>query len=674
MIDFLLTNITDFSSQLDSVSDSRIRERHEAIVRFFDSNGPLSKVIDGYCMRPLQVEMAQAIAETIEKGEMLVAEAGTGTGKTFAYLLPALLWGGKVIISTGTKNLQDQLFLKDMPVIRQVLDIPVIVKLLKGRSNYLCRHRLARTMETGRLASRTDVKYLRLIDRFDKVTDTGDKAELAEVPETAAIWNMVTSTKENCLGNECAYYAECFVMKARQQAKKADVVVVNHHLFFADIVLKDSGVAELLPDVNTVIFDEAHQLPDTARLSFGEFLSTARILEFCKETLVECRAHARDGADWSQLISGLEKAARDLRLVFGEENIRLAVSQIPEKTALFESIAVLVSEINQLTDALNGQKERSEELMLCYEQSVRLSEQFLGWLDEARGEKTAEHILWTEVFGSWLRLHKTPLSISGIFPDQREKGVEQSWIFTSATLALRENFHYFLSQLGLDSARSQSWPSPFNYGKQGLLYVPDNMPLPHMPAFTDAVVDAILPLIEAAGGKTFVLCTTLKAVDRIAERLKEEFLLRDWSFPLLVQGESSRMDLVTRFRNAGNAVLVGSYSFWEGVDVRGDALSLVVIDKLPFAPPDDPVLAARIAALESEGGNGFMDCQLPEAIISLKQGTGRLIRDETDRGVLMICDTRLVSKGYGRRIWQSLPPFSRTRSLDDACAFFSGQE
>jgi len=643
-------------------------------LRFFDPSGPFASVIDGYRMRPLQVEMSQAIAQAIEKGETLVAEAGTGTGKTFAYLVPALLWGGKVIISTGTRNLQDQLFLKDVPMVRKALDAPVTVALLKGRANYVCHLHLERTLEQGRLTSRADVGYLRSIARFAKATKTGDRAELAEVPENAMVWNMVTSTRDNCPGGECAYYADCFVTKARVNAQQADVVVVNHHLFFADVALKDSGVAELLPTANTVIFDEAHQLPDTATLFFGELVSTSHVFDLCRETLVEGLAHAREAADWGKLVSAVEKAARDLRLSFSADYLKLAVNQVGADNPLFERVEKLATGIGKLVDVLDTQAERTEMLALCRNRAVLLATQFRVWFDEATGEGDAGHVLWVEAFGNSLQLHKTPLSIAPIFTRQREDGPPRAWIFTSATLAIRENFNYFASQLGLESARSQTWPSPFDYGKQGLLYVPENMPQPNAPAFSDAVVDAFLPLIESAGGRTFVLCTTLRAVDRIAARLRDEFALRGWDFPLFVQGESSRTELLERFRDAGNGVLVGSQSFWEGVDVRGEALSLVVVDKLPFAPPDDPVLAARIAQLERDGGNGFMDYQLPEAIMSLKQGSGRLIRDEADRGVLMICDMRLISKGYGRRIWQSLPPFARTRNLDTARSFFTDEK
>lgn len=645
-----------------------------AVARFFDPAGPFAGVVEGYRMRPLQVEMSQAIADAIARQETLVAEAGTGTGKTFAYLVPALLWGGKVIISTGTKHLQDQLFLKDMPVVRQALCAPVTVALLKGRANYVCRLRLERTLEQGRLPSRADAGYLRSIARFARTTQTGDKAELAEVPENAMVWHMVTSTKDNCLGAECAHYADCFVVKARQQAQQADVVVVNHHLFFADIALKDSGVAELLPTANTVIFDEAHQLPETATLFFGETVSTSHVFDLCRDTLAEGLAHAREATDWGRLVSGVEKAARDLRLVFREDYLKLAVSQMAPEHPLFASVTEMTEALGRLEEALGAQAERTEMLALCHSRALDMAGRFQSWVQEAKGEMDAAHVLWAEASGNMLLLHKTPLSVASIFTRQREEGPPRAWIFTSATLAIRGNFHYFASRLGLESARSQSWPSPFDYARQGLLYVPEGLPLPNAPLFSDAVAEAVLPLIGAAGGRTFVLCTTLRAVDRIAARLKEAFASRGWDFPLFVQGECSRTELLTRFRKAGNGVLVGSQSFWEGVDVRGEALSLVAVDKLPFAPPDDPVLAARIAALEKEGGNGFMDCQLPEAIMNLRQGSGRLIRDERDRGVLMICDGRLVSRQYGRRVWQSLPPFSRTRDSGQALAFLAGSE
>ncbi len=650
--------------------------------RLFASTGPLGQAVGGFRPRQAQTEMAKAIAEAIDQQRTLIAEAGTGTGKTFAYLVPALLWGGKVIVSTGTKNLQDQLYSRDIPTVRKALSAPVSVALLKGRANYVCHFHLERTLQIGRMTSREDVGYLREISRFMKTTSSGDKAELSKVPETALIWNLVTSTRDTCMGAECQYYQDCFVIKARKEAQQADVVVVNHHLFFADVALKDSGVAELLPSANTIIFDEAHQLPEVATLFFGNTVSTLQILELCRDVLAEGLSHARDGADWTQVVFQVEKAARDLRLAFPQDVVRLAVNQIAPSSVFFSALETMREQLHGMSAVLERQAERAETIEQCRTRAVELSYRLDDW-NSAPAASTKAHknakgndaedegsVLWVEAFPSSLQLHQTPLSIAPIFNKQRE-GVARSWIFTSATLAVNNDFQHYASQMGLWDEPAKSWPSPFDYGRQGLLYVPQNLPQPNSPDYTDAVIDAALPVIEAAGGRAFLLCTTIRAVNRAAERLRAEFEARHLDFPLMVQGEAGRTELLDRFRAAGNAVLIGGQSFWEGVDVRGEALSLVIIDKLPFSSPDDPVLAARIDALESKGMNGFMHHQLPAAIINLKQGTGRLIRDETDRGVLMICDPRLISKGYGRRIWQSLPPFKRTRELDVVQAFLA---
>lgn len=658
----------DSDSPAHLVYSDDLKVYEEDLVRLLGSDGPFAKVVNGYNGRPMQLEMAQAIAKAIVRCETLVAEAGTGTGKTFAYLVPALMWGGKVIISTGTRNLQDQLFLRDIPTVRKALVSPVTVALLKGRSNYVCHLHLARTAEYGRMATKADTVYLREIVKFAKMTDTGDKSDLASVPETASIWGLVTSTKENCPGMECPHYQDCFVMKARKAAQQADVVVVNHHLFFADLVLKDTGVAELLPMANTVVFDEAHQLPDTATTFFGEFFSTSQIHELCRDTQVEGLAQARDGADWVDLVGKVDKASKDLRLTLPEGMTRQAVHQIAKQDKFIAAVEALLGALQELNEPLKAQGERSELLETCRMRCAEMGAFIRKWLSLAKGEEKTEDVLWVETFGLSLQLHLTPLSIAEVFNKQRE-GTPRAWIFTSATLAIKQDFTYFASRMGLSEAESRTWPSPFNYGENALLYVPRTMPMPQSPDYSDAVIETAMPLIEAAGGGAFILCTTLRAVNRIAERLREIFKEKELPFPLFVQGESGKTDLLERFRRSGNGVLVGSQSFWEGVDVRGDALSLVVVDKLPFAPPDDPVLSARIKALEKDGGNGFMDFQLPEAIMSLKQGAGRLIRDERDRGVLMICDPRLISKSYGRRIWQSLPAFSRTREEADACEF-----
>lgn len=646
--------------------------KHDAEVeRLFGAGGPLGPAVGSYRPRRSQMEMAKAVADAIANQTTLIAEAGTGTGKTFAYLVPALLWGGKTIVSTGTKNLQDQLFLRDIPTVRAALQAPVSVALLKGRSNYVCHYHLERTLQNGRMTSREDVGHLREISRFLKMTSSGDKAELARVPENALIWNLVTSTRDNCMGAECQYYQDCFVMKARKEAQQADVVVVNHHLFFADVALKDTGVAELLPSANTIIFDEAHQLPDTATLFFGDTFSTSQVLELCRDVLAEGLAHARDGADWAKTVTVVEKAARDLRLTFPQDIVRLSLPQIAPSSPFFAALQLLKDELDGMLAVLEKQAERAETLDQCRLRGLELAQKLADWKADpkAKAAPGEEAVLWVEAYTMSLQLHKTPLSIAPIFNGQRE-GTPRSWIFTSATLAVKSDFSHFSEQMGLTGEPSKTWPSPFNYERQGILYVPQGLPDPNSMGYTDAVLDLALPVIEAAGGKTFLLCTTLRAVKRAADRLRDEFDKRGLPFPLFVQGDRGRTELLDQFRAAGNGVLIGSQSFWEGVDVRGDALSLVIIDKLPFAPPDDPVLAARIEVMEKEGKNGFMHHTLPEAIINLKQGAGRLIRDEGDRGVLMLCDPRVISKPYGRRIWQSLPPFKRTREQEVVLQFF----
>ncbi|MBO9535141.1 ATP-dependent DNA helicase [Herbaspirillum sp.] len=663
---------------------------HDAeIEQLFGAGGALGGSVGSYRPRHSQTEMAKAIASAIANQGTLIAEAGTGTGKTFAYLVPALLWGGKVIVSTGTKTLQDQLYTRDIPTVRRALQAPVSVALLKGRSNYVCHFHLERTLQNGRLTAREDVGYLREISRFVKTTSSGDKAELSQVPETASVWNLVTSTRDTCFGSECQYYQDCFVMKARKEAQQADVVVVNHHLFFADVALKDTGIAELLPAANTVIFDEAHQLPETATLFFGETVSTSQVLELCRDVLAEGLSHARDGADWARLVAPVERAARDLRLVFPEDSVRLALNQIAASSPFFPALDTLKDCMDDMIAVLEKQAERAETIQQCRDRAKEILYQLENWngpLEAAPAKPAAGkkgdgeeppqekqfYVQWVEAYASSLQLHRTPLSIAPIFNKQRE-GTPRSWIFTSATLAVKRDFNHYAAQMGLWNEPAQSWPSPFDYERQGILYVPQNLPQPNSFEYTDAVIDAALPIIEAAGGRCFFLCTTLRAVNRTAERLRTEFEARKLPYPLFVQGEAGRTELLDRFRAAGNGVLIGSQSFWEGVDVRGDALSLVIIDKLPFSPPDDPVLAARIAEMEKQGMNGFVHHQLPSAIINLKQGAGRLIRDEGDRGVLMICDPRIITKNYGRRIWQSLPPFKRTREAAVVQEFFRQQ-
>lgn len=631
----------------------------------FSEKGPLAEGIPGYRTRQQQLEMALAIETAILENKQLVAEAGTGTGKTFAYLVPALLSGGKVIVSTGTKTLQDQLFHRDLPAVRDALKVPVTVEMLKGRANYVCHFHLERSANEGRFVSREDANYVHVIRNFVENSKTGDKAELIEVPENATIWPSVTSTRDNCMGQECNFYKDCFVMDARKRALAADVVVVNHHLFFADVMLRDEGVSELLPSANTVIFDEAHQLPEVAGLFFGEDVSTSQLLELARDAEAEYITTAKDCPALQEAANALEKSVRDFRLVFAYEGSRMPVQKALALKGFDSAYTEMQAKLQALTNVLETQAPRDPALENCWQRGAGLMVQLQRWL----AAENANLVRWVEVFTQSVQLHATPLSVAEGFGKQLNAS-PRAWIFTSATLAVKSDFSHYIGQMGLSNANTGYWESPFDYGKQALFYVPENMPEPNSSSYSAAVAAVALPVIQASRGRAFVLCTSLRAMREIHALFKEAFEQNGIEYPLMMQGESSRSELLERFRKRGNAVLVGSQSFWEGVDVRGEALSCVIIDKLPFAPPDDPVLAARIDKMNEEGKNAFMEYQLPYAVITLKQGAGRLVRDEADSGVLMICDPRLISKPYGRRIWQSLPPFKRTRFLADVQVFF----
>ena len=606
--------------------------------------------------------MAQAVLDAISKNSVIVIEAGTGTGKTFAYLAPAILSGGKIIVSTGTKTLQDQLHARDIPVMLKALGLSLEVALLKGRANYICHYHLGRTLQEGRLPSREDAAYLALIARHAEHLTSGDKAGLVEVPEDAGIWPFVTSTRENCLGSECPNHQECFVLEARKKAMQADLVVVNHHLFFADVMLKDEGVAELLPACNTVIFDEAHQLPEIASLFLGEAVGVGQMVELARDAKIEAAISAKDFSALPESATKFEKCARDLRLAASDAESRLSFASLDK--AFFAALSSLQQSLDAFLGLLELQAERSEGLANCRDRAFDILRKLKNWISDDSGD----YVRWVEVYSQSLQLNSTPMSIAKLFADQIEAR-PKSWIFTSATLSMKGNFSHYLEQMGLDDAQTLCLDSPFDYPSQSLLYVPEALPEPNRREHTEAVVESALPLIRASGGRAFLLFTSLKAMRLAHELLKARFAAEGMDFPVLVQGEGAKHAMLDAFRQLGNAVLLGSQSFWEGVDVRGEALSLVVIDKLPFAPPDDPVLSARIEKINREGGNAFMEFQLPHAVLTLKQGAGRLIRSETDTGVLMICDPRLISKSYGRKIWQSLPPMKRTRALDEAVEF-----
>ncbi|PLX76339.1 MAG: helicase [Azoarcus sp.] len=635
----------------------------------FSFDGPLVQAIPGYRPRPQQVEMAQKIGEAIRGNRVLVAEAGTGTGKTFAYLVPALMSGGKVIVSTGTKTLQDQLFNRDLPTVRAALKVPVSIALLKGRANYVCHYHLERNERDGRFQTPQDAADLRAISRFARVTQSGDKAECTDVREDSAAWIAATSTRDNCLGQDCPQVKECFVMQARRTAMEADVVVVNHHLFFADVMLRDEGMGELLPACNAVIFDEAHQLPETASLFFGETVSTSQVLELARDTRSETVSGARDCIALIDETRALEKAARDLRLVFGTESTRMSAAQAAEKEDFTAQVDALAAALDKMEVVLDTQAERSEGLANCLRRAQEMSERLRRWLSP----EEKDLIRWVEIFAQSLALNATPLHVSDVFKRQLE-AQPRAWVFTSATLAVgKADFGHYNRELGLawmdPPPMTAVWGSPFDYATQALLYAPQGMPDPNSPDYIEAVARTALPLIRAARGRAFVLCTSLRAMRRVHELIADGLQHANDPLPLLLQGEGSRTELLDRFRKLGNAVLVASQSFWEGVDVPGDALSLVVIDKLPFAPPDDPVLAARVEHMQRQGLSPFIHHQLPRAVISMKQGAGRLIRTERDSGVLCICDPRMIEQSYGKVVWRSLPPMRRTRVEGEAVAF-----
>ena len=649
------------------------------ISEIFSLDGPLAAMSPGFRVRTTQIELAQAVERTIAERSTLIAEAGTGTGKTWAYLVPALLGGGKVLVSTGTRTLQDQLFSRDLPRVREALSIPATIALLKGRGNYVCHYHLERQQGEDRaLKSRGEVHQLRNIQTFAQQSATGDRADLPTVPEDAEIWQRVTSTRENCLGQDCPNVRDCFVLKARRQAQEADVVVINHALFMADLMLRDEGVTDLLPAADTVVFDEAHQLPDTATRFLGSSVSTHQLLDLCRLIETAGLAHARELTNWSEQARALEQSTRELRLSCAAlENMpsrRVTFDAFPEPVAFDLARDALQAALDAVGQLLSSVEEKHPDLTAAARTARELGERLAQWGQPGRGVRSEmqdlhQIVRWVELGLHHVRLHAAPLSVAEAFSRYRQGG--QAWIFTSATLSVHGDFSHFTERLGLQSAETVRMESPFDYANQALLYVPQDLPAPQSPDFLPAFVEQLMPLIQASQGGALVLCTTLRAVERVAALLADAYDRVGLSWPIMRQGNGTRRDLLERFRTLDHAVLVGSASFWEGIDVAGDRLTLVAIDKLPFAPPDDPVLEARLRACRSRGGNPFMEYQLPEAAIALKQGAGRLIRSETDWGVLMVGDTRLVDKPYGKQLWRGLPPFARTRVLEEAVQFFT---
>jgi len=647
-----------------------VTELEQWVRAAFDADGPLSKSREGYKPRPQQIEMSCAVAQAIEAREPLVVEAGTGVGKTFAYLVPALLAGKRALISTATKSLQDQLFLRDLPALVDALQVPARLALLKGRGSYLCLHRLKLARHSAELPDRRSIQQLARIERWALGTASGDFAEIDGLDERAPIIPIVSSTRENCLGTECPDYGACHVLKARRDAMQADVVVVNHHLFFADMTLRDSGVAELLPSVELAVFDEAHQLSEAGVQFLGTLLGTSQLIDFGRDMLATGLAQARGLQDWAGLRDGVERAARELRLVCAGSlrevrgMLKLAWKERAGHEMFALSLAGVATALSAAIDALSTVMDSSPDFKRLHERADelhKLAEIFES--DAAPGE-----VRWIDLSPHQARLVESPLDIREALRGQIEApaGQAKAWIFTSATLGDDERLTWFTEPSGLENARVLRVGSPFDYAGHARLYVPRGFPKPAEPEHPLKVAVMAALCARALGGRTFVLTTTLRNLATIGDALRQEFEAAGDGITVLQQGSAPKRLLLQRFIEDPRAVLVGSASFWEGIDVPGDALQCVLIDKLPFPPPNDPLVEARVARLEREGRNAFSEYFVAEAAIALKQGGGRLIRTEHDKGLLIVCDPRMAGMNYGRRLREALPPMTPLPTFDAA--------
>jgi ATP-dependent DNA helicase DinG len=664
----------------------------------FAPEGALSRAADQFRERSGQTEMAIAVARTIDQGGVLVVEAGTGVGKTFSYLVPALLSGERVLLSTATKTLQDQLFGRDLPRLVEAFGLPVRTALLKGRGSYLCLHRLDTARHDASLPERGSLRTLAKIEQWSKATRTGDLAELPGLDERSPLIPLITSTRENCLGAQCPQFKPCHVNLARREALAADIVVINHHLFFADLAVRETGMAELQPTVSVVVFDEAHQLNETGVQFLGAQLGSGQALDFARDMLGAGLQHARGLVDWQQLVAGVERAARELRLVVGKQwpGAKLRwLGPSPEgidPDAWQKSLDDLQHSFELAAEGLDTVSEISPDFVRLHERARQLAKRTARFALPCE----VDSVRWVDV-GSQLRLIESPLDIAEamrkrvlkIADPEVEAEVDaygeeiarqepmaedggRAWVFTSATLGDEPTLRWFTEPCGLRDAEVLRVQSPFDYASQAALYVPRAFPKPNDPAHSQRVAELAAHGAAELGGRTLVLTTTLRALRTIGDAMKQQFELleADARPEVLVQGELPKRVLMDRFREGASAgragcVLVASASFWEGFDAPGDALQLVVIDKLPFPPPNDPLVEARSQRLEAQGRSSFSDYSLPEAAVALKQGAGRLIRRETDSGVLAICDTRLVAMGYGRRLLAALPPMRRLDNESD---------
>ena len=632
----------------------------EKIKYAFSEEGWLSQKIKGFRPRSAQLKMAQAVGNAVRFANPVVVEAGTGTGKTFAYLVPALLSGKKTIISTGSKNLQDQLFNRDLPTIQKALKYKGKVALLKGRANYLCLERLDQVIAMGVLGDKSVLADLSKVRKWHQSTQTGDLSECVTIAEDSPILPQLVSTTENCLGTDCPNYKECYVVQARRKAMEADVVVVNHHLFCADLAVKETGFGELIPEAELVIFDEAHQLPDIASQYFGQSLSSRQLFDLCKDINVVYRTELKDLAQLGKAADLLQKSVQDFRLFMGGEGqIRGNLRELFVDKKVVDGLNKISEHIDFLSQIIKKSLGRSETLDKIFE---RLAEVKV-LLKKMSETHVVGYCYWYEANGRSFGLHITPLTVADKFGEQL-KNQKIAWVFTSATLEVGGKFDHFCQRLGIQEAEQMVLQSPFDYAKQSLLCVPRFLPDSNKAHTLTALGKLLMPVIEANQGRCFLLCTSYYMMRGLADFLREHSQLN-----VLLQGETSKPKLLEKFIQEPHSVLVATQSFWEGIDVRGDDLSLVIIDKLPFSSPDDPLLKARMEDCRLQGGDPFNDIQIPEAVITLKQGVGRLIRDVTDRGVVMICDSRLVMRHYGATFLKSLPPSTRTRDLEKVVAF-----
>ena len=628
----------------------------EAVAEAFAPAGALARADSRYVEREVQIRMALEVAAAIDGQRALVAEAGTGVGKTFAYLVPALLSGARVLVSTATKSLQDQLFLRDLPRLRDALQLPVTLALLKGRGSYLCLHRLGQARQSAELPDRWAVRTLAKIEQWSRATVNGDLAEIDALDERSSVIPMVTSTRENCLGAECPEYRQCHVMKARREAMAADLVVVNHHLFFADMALRDSGVAELLPSVEVAVFDEAHQLSEAGVQFLGTTLGSAQVIDFARDMLAAGLQQARGLAPWQDLAAHCDRAARDLRIACAGTMrdvrgiLKLRWDERAPRADFQAALTALEVACRAAGQSLKNVIDASPDFGKLAERVEQL-----GRLAAAFTEPAAPaNVRWIDLTPQHCRLVESPLDIRDALREQMA-AAPKAWIFTSATLGDDERLSWFTEPAGLTDAVTLRVGSPFDYAAHARLYVPASFPKPNEPAHSLAVAQLAARCARALGGRTFVLTTTLRALQAVGEAMKAEFDQQGDAIQMLLQGQAPKRQLMQQFLAHPRSVLVGSQSFWEGIDVVGDALQCVLIDKLPFPPPNDPLVEARVKRLEADGRNAFTDYFVAEAAVSLKQGAGRLIRSETDRGLLVVCDPRMRQMAYGRRLIAALP-------------------